>query len=66
MQDIIEQFSQTVREAGRDRRPLRILGSGSKSFYGRPVHGETLDATVCHGIVSYEPTELVLTARAGT
>jgi glycolate oxidase FAD binding subunit len=66
MQDIIEQFSQTVREAGRDRRPLRILGSGSKSFYGRPTQGETLDATVCRGIVSYEPTELVLTARAGT
>lgn len=66
MQDIIEQFSQTVREAGRDRRPLHILGSGSKSFYGRPTHGETLDATVCRGIVSYEPTELVLTARAGT
>jgi glycolate oxidase FAD binding subunit len=66
MQDILEQFSQTVREAGRDRRPLRILGSGSKSFYGRPTHGETLDATVYHGIVSYEPTELVLTARAGT
>ena len=66
MQDIIEQFSQTVRAAGRDRRPLRILGSGSKSFYGRPVQGEALDATLCRGIVSYEPTELVLTARAGT
>ncbi len=66
MQDTIKQFSQTVREAGRDRRPLRILGSGSKSFYGRPILGEALDATVCRGIVSYEPTELVLTARAGT
>lgn len=66
MQDITEQFSQTVREAGRDRRPLRILGSGSKSFYGSPTQGETLDATICRGIVSYEPTELVLTARAGT
>jgi glycolate oxidase FAD binding subunit len=66
MQDIIEQFSLTVREAGRDRHPLRIQGSGSKSFYGRPVPGTALDATLYRGIVSYEPTELVLTARAGT
>ena len=66
MQDIIEQFSQTVREAGRDRRPLHIRGSGSKGFYGRAAQGETLDATTYRGIVSYEPTELVLTARAGT
>jgi hypothetical protein len=26
-----------VREAGRNQRPLRIQGSGSKSFYGRAV-----------------------------
>jgi glycolate oxidase FAD binding subunit len=64
--DIIEQFSQTVREAGRNQRPLRIQGSGSKSFYGRAVQGDTLDVTPYRGIVSYEPTELVLTARAGT
>ncbi len=66
MQDIIEQLSNTVREAGRERRPLRIQGSGSKSFYGRAVQGTTLDVTPYRGIVSYEPTELVLTARAGT
>lgn len=66
MQNLIEQFSQTVRTAGRDKRPLRIAGSGSKSFYGRSTQGDTLDATGYRGIVSYEPTELVLTARAGT
>ena len=66
MQQIIEQFSHTVSEAGRTQRPLRIHGSGSKSFYGRPVQGDALDMTPYRGIVSYEPTELVLTARAGT
>ena len=65
-QEIIEQFSQIVREAGRTGRPLRIQGSGSKSFYGRAMQGEMLDMTPYRGIVSYEPTELVLTARAGT
>lgn len=46
--------------------PLRIQGSNSKVFLGRPVAGEVLD-TRCHsGIVSYDPTELVISARAGT
>lgn len=66
MQDILEQFSQSVRSAVQTQRPIRIQGSGSKSFYGRKIKGELLDVTPYHGIVSYEPTELVLTARAGT
>jgi glycolate oxidase FAD binding subunit len=66
MQEMIKQLSQTVRDAGLARRPLCIQGSGSKLFYGRPVQGELLDMTPYHGIVTYEPTELVLTARAGT
>jgi glycolate oxidase FAD binding subunit len=45
---------------------LRIVGSGSKSFYGRATQGDVLDATSYRGVVSYESTELVLTARTGT
>jgi glycolate oxidase FAD binding subunit len=66
MQELIEQFSQTIRAAGQNRSPLRIRGSGSKDFYGTATQGVTLDATACRGIVCYEPTELVLTARAGS
>ena len=66
MQNIIEQFSQTIREAGDAGSPLRIQGSGSKAFYGRSTQGSVLDVRPYSGIVSYEPTELVLTARAGT
>lgn len=45
---------------------LRIRGGESKAFLGRPVQGEELDTRTHRGIVSYDPTELVLTARAGT
>ncbi len=45
---------------------LRIQGGNSKAFLGRPVAGELLDTRAHRGIVSYDPTELVVTVRAGT
>ena len=66
MQNLIENYRHAINAAVHERRTLRIVGSGSKAFYGRATQGETLDATAYRGIVSYEPTELVLTARAGT
>jgi len=66
MEDRILQFSDAIRSAAGDRRPLRIRGGGSKDFYGNPATGEDLDVTSHRGIVDYEPTELVITARAGT
>ncbi len=52
--------------AGARKAPLDIRGGGTKAFYGEPVTGEPLDVTALAGIVSYEPTELVVTVRAGT
>lgn len=46
--------------------PLVIRAGGSKDFLGRRIEGETLDVSGLRGIVRYEPTELVITARAGT
>ena len=46
--------------------PLEIRGGGSKFFFGEQAVGEPLDITTLTGITSYEPTELVVTARAGT
>lgn len=46
--------------------PLRIQGGNSKAFLGRIVAGEVLDTRSHRGIVSYDPTELVITARCGT
>ncbi|MDV6317635.1 glycolate oxidase subunit GlcE [Chromohalobacter sp. HP20-39] len=55
-----------VRQAAQDNTPLRLVGGGSKGFYGRPVSGETLSLTAHTGIVHYDPVELVVTVRAGT
>ncbi len=57
----------TVREAWSKGTPLRLVGSGSKYFYGRLTEtGEVLELSGHRGIVDYQPTELVITARAGT
>ena len=45
---------------------LCIRGGGTKDFYGEAPQGEPLDTRVLEGISSYEPTELVITARCGT
>jgi glycolate oxidase FAD binding subunit len=55
-----------VDQARSHRVPLDIRGGGTKVFYGGPPRGEPLDVTGLAGISSYEPTELVVTARAGT
>ena len=64
--DLTEVLRQQVSEAHAGRTPLRIGGGGSKSFYGQPTDGIPLDVSGHRGIIAYEPTELVLTARAGT
>lgn len=48
------------------RTPLCLAGGGSKAFYGRAVSGEPLSLAGHRGLIDYEPSELVLTARAGT
>ena len=57
---------EAFRERILSRTLLRIRGGGSKDFYGGPLAGEPLDVSAYRGIVSYEPSELVVTARAGT
>lgn len=62
----MQRFAEQIRAAAKDGGRLCIRGHGSKDFYGGPLAGEPLDATQYAGITSYEPTELVLTARCGT
>lgn len=64
--DFTRELSDQVRAAYAAGSPLRIAAGGTKAWLGRPVQGETLDVSAHRGIVSYEPTELTLTARAGT
>jgi glycolate oxidase FAD binding subunit len=63
---MIDRFAQRVRDAVARRQPLCLRGGGSKDFYGRAPEGEVLDTRGHAGIVAYEPTELVITARGGT
>lgn len=62
LQHLIDQ----IQAAAAQHTPLRIRGGGSKDFYGETLQGELLDTTPYQGIVSYEPSELVVTVRAGT
>lgn len=64
--DIADDLLEQVRNALGRGTPLRIQGGNSKAMLGRPVAGELIDTSGHCGIVSYDPTELVLTARAGT
>ncbi|HND14086.1 MAG TPA: glycolate oxidase subunit GlcE [Pseudomonadales bacterium] len=59
-------LQQRVREAMHAGTPLRIRAGSSKDFYGNACSGERLDPRSHTGIVAYEPSELVVTARAGT
>lgn len=66
MEHIHAQLADRVRDAAANATPLEILGGGSKAFYGQPVSGDTLDIKPYRGIVEYEPSELVISVRAGT
>ena len=55
-----------VRSAAQSRTPLRTIGGDTKRFLGHATEGETLSTAAWRGITSFEPTELVITARAGT
>jgi len=62
----LSQFQDRIRDAAARKSPLRLRGGGSKDFYGNASRGEVLDTRDYVGIVEYEPSELVLTARCGT
>jgi len=61
-----QQLIDAVRAAAAHSRTLRLRGGGTKDFWGAPLQGEVLDTRAYSGIVSYEPSELVVTARCGT
>jgi glycolate oxidase FAD binding subunit len=62
----LEALQEQIREAAGRKAALRIRGGGTKDFYGNEPRGELLDTRGHAGVVDYEPTELVITARCGT
>jgi glycolate oxidase FAD binding subunit len=66
MNDLVETWSERIRAAVQSQAPMRIVGGGSKDFYGNELRGEIFRTGANAGIVDYDPTELVVTARCGT
>jgi glycolate oxidase FAD binding subunit len=66
MNELLQTFSERIVRAGAGRTPLCVRGGGTKSWYGQAPQGELFEAGAYRGIVSYDPTELVITARCGT
>ena len=69
MQDrdpILARLVDRVKQALQSRSPLDIRGGSTKLFYGESATGAVLDMRELRGISSYEPSELVVTVRAGT
>lgn len=65
-QDLTPHLADLVKVAHDKRARLRIAGGDTKRWYGRVGEGQTLSLAQHRGIVDYDPTELVITVRAGT
>lgn len=65
-QDQSTALQSQVAQAAAKKQKLIIKGNGSKSFLGVINDAAELNISTHSGIISYEPTELVITARAGT
>ena len=66
MSDNTQQLIDQVQSAHTNNSTLKIVGGNSKDFLQACTANDTLEMTSHAGVVNYEPTELVLTARAGT
>jgi glycolate oxidase FAD binding subunit len=66
MDALIDSFIERIRDASARGQSLCIRAGGSKDFYGNAAQGERLDPRPLSGIVDYDPSELVITAKAGT
>ncbi|MBF5005413.1 glycolate oxidase subunit GlcE [Diaphorobacter caeni] len=67
---LLSPIIERVRESARSGHALRICGGGTKDFVGGTPQAtgraDPLDMRAYVGVVDYEPSELVVTVRAGT
>jgi len=66
MEQALSELTDRVRAAGAAHTALLVRAGGTKDFYGNAARGAPLDPRAYRGIVDYEPSELVVTARCGT
>lgn len=70
MQHELTSLCQQVTAAREAGVTLRVQGGNTKKFYGEPelntANIKTLDLSNYTGVLNYQPSELVITARAGT
>ena len=67
MDSVISIFKERIKQAATSKQTLRIQGGNTKDFYGEHnASHAVLDTRELAGVVSYEPSELVVTVRAGT
>ena len=67
MDSVISTFKERIKQAATAGHTLRIQGGNTKHFYGEHTASfDVLDTREYAGVVSYEPSELVVTVRAGT
>lgn len=66
MSDQTDSLHSQVSRFVENEQHIQICAGDSKAFYAQQKFGERLDTKNHSGIVNYEPTELVLTARCGT
>ena len=63
---VLAKLLQQVSDAASNSSPLCIVGGNSKQDVGREPAGEPISVSAYTGVVDYQPTELVVTVRAGT
>lgn len=68
MTDQAANFTDIIKQSIDDEQDITIIGGGSKQFLGRStaLSNNIIKTTEHTGILTYEPVELVMQARAGT
>lgn len=66
METVLQEFREQILTASAAGTAIRIQGGATKSWYGQLCEGEILHTRGYTGVIAYEPTELYITARAGT
>lgn len=66
MEASLQGLAEHIRTAAEHGQALRLRGGGTKDFYGSALRGQPLDTRRYAGVLTYDPTELVVSARCGT